>query len=142
MTPMRINGETGQGAINSAVTTTASVAGDQTHGGSPFAQELVPGEDPLAAFIESGKKSRQSQGSSSHDHSKHGRSTSATSEVHQGVHVGGSDQGGQNHFIADSSPFLESSPMAMLFSEDGADDWNFGAFSATDEYLNADFMQK
>lgn len=144
MTPMRLNGGNGKGTTISAVTTTTSVAGDQSHGGSPFAQGLVPGEDPLAAFIGPGKKPHHAQGSSSHDHSKHGRSTSATSEGQQGVHVGSSNQGSQSHFIADSSPFLESSPMAMLFSEDGTDDWNFGAFSAnaTDEYLNADFLHK
>ncbi|KAF8945746.1 hypothetical protein BGZ47_002081 [Haplosporangium gracile] len=144
MTPMRLNGETGKGASITAVSTTTSVAGDQTHGGSPFAQGLVPGEDPLAAFIEPSKKSRQAQGTSSNDHNKHGRSTPTTNEGQQGVHVGGGSHGGQSHFIADSSPFLESSPMAMLFSENGADDWNFGAFTtnATDEYLNTDFLQK
>lgn len=144
MTPMRLNGETGKGAT-SAISTPMSVAGDQTHGGPPFAEGLVPGEDPLAAFIEPGKKTRQVRGTSIHDHNKHGRSTPSTSEGQQGsVHVGGSSQGGQSHFITDSSPFLESSPIAMLFSEDGADDWNFGAFTtnATDEYLTTDFLQK
>lgn len=145
MTPMRLNGENGKGATIPAVSAPMSVAGDQTHGGSPFAQGLVPGEDPLAAFIEPGKKTRQVRGTSGQDHNKHGRSAPSTNEDQQGgVHVGGSSQGGQSHFITDSSPFLENSPMAMLFSEDGADDWNFGAFTTngTDEYLTTDFLQK
>ncbi|KAF9129647.1 hypothetical protein BGW39_003972 [Mortierella sp. 14UC] len=134
MTPLRLNGDASKGATLPAVSTTTSVAGDQTHGGSPFVQGLVPGEDPLAAFIEPTKKLRHTQGnsSSSHGHNKHVRATSSANESHVGS---GSSNQGQGSLIADSSPFLESSPMAMLFSEDGSDEWNFDTFTT-----NADFL--
>ncbi|KAF9096698.1 hypothetical protein BGX23_010633 [Mortierella sp. AD031] len=139
MTPLRLNGESGKGVSLPAESPATSVAGDQTHG-------LIPGEDPLADFIEPSRKPRGGQGNASHDH-KRGAGESSSSH---GAHVGGgsssSSSGSQGHgqFIADSSPFLGTSSMAILFPEDGADEWNFGAFAtnSTDEYLNheADFL--
>ncbi|KAF9180489.1 hypothetical protein BGZ51_006171 [Haplosporangium sp. Z 767] len=83
--------------------------------------QLILGEDPLATFIQS-----QRQDICGHTHTTNG--TNGTSDLN----------GPQANHVSSSSPFPASSPgMNMLFSEDSAGDWNFGAFlDPTNQYLD------
>ncbi|KAG0200666.1 hypothetical protein BGX28_006323 [Mortierella sp. GBA30] len=94
-----------------------------SHGTGSLGHELIPGEDPLAAFIQTTKKSDTRHGTPSHQSN------------------GAESRGLPSTAMQDSSPFLTSSPGPnMLFSEDGVEDWDFSPFpaDATDEYLNHD----
>ncbi|KAG0252271.1 hypothetical protein BG011_007086 [Mortierella polycephala] len=83
--------------------------------------QLILGEDPLTTFIQS-----QRQDICDQTHTTNG--TNGASDLN----------GPQANHISSSSPFPASSPgMNMLFSEDGAGDWNFGAFmDPTNQYLS------
>ncbi|KAI1314822.1 hypothetical protein EDD11_001647 [Mortierella claussenii] len=128
----------------------------QGHDGHDMESGLIPGEDPLAAFIQPRRKSHDGHKSSSnaaidigsHDHNsqsqdasrldnRNKQSSNHVSNNH-GSHQRIDDQGA---FAVDSSPFLSSSPAShMLYSEDGPDNWTFQSFSmdSTEEYLHHD----
>ncbi|KAG0287813.1 hypothetical protein BGZ98_004478 [Dissophora globulifera] len=110
---------------------------------------LIPGEDPLAAFIQ--QQQQQHQHQQQHQQQQQPRkkagdvhkpeSQQLDDESHSGFDAAGSQTGLQSDLAAETSPFLGSSPaMHLLYSEDGGDDWTFHPFSVdpTEEFLNHD----
>ncbi|KAI8354510.1 hypothetical protein B0O80DRAFT_498518 [Mortierella sp. GBAus27b] len=82
---------------------------------------LVLGDDPLAAFLNTRRKTSDTR--------KAPQSSSVAGDQHSGNQVG----------YTDPSPFLEaSSAIQMLYSENGGDEWTFQNFTMdpTEEYLN------
>lgn len=108
--------------------------------GSGEDHTLVLGEDPLAVFVQPRRKSHDARGSSLTASTLATPASLATARAQNHNTVDGMTSN-HNSAVPDSSPFLTSSPGAtMLYSEDGAEDWDFSAFpiDATDEYLHHD----
>ncbi|KAF9982541.1 hypothetical protein BGZ75_005984 [Mortierella antarctica] len=112
-----------------------------SHGlGSGEDHGLVLGEDPLAMYMQPRKKSHDARGPSSTASTLATPASLATARAQNRSTLEGMTNN-HNSAVPDSSPFLTSSPGAtMLYSEDGAEDWDFSAFplDATDDYLHHD----
>ncbi|KAF9996919.1 hypothetical protein BGZ79_009332 [Entomortierella chlamydospora] len=112
--------------------------GNEVYDGSGTSAELIPGEDPLAAFIQNKKKPHESR--------KH--AAAATARIGDDEHEENStlndakcNQTSQQIGNASSpSPFLPGSSGVLLYSEGSEGDWGFQPFSIdpTDEYLHND----
>ncbi|KAF9965565.1 hypothetical protein BGZ70_004585 [Mortierella alpina] len=104
--------------------------------GSEEDHGLVLGEDPLAMYMQPRRKSHDARGPSTTS----ALATPASLATTRAQNLSTIDSLASNHnsAVPDSSPFLASSPGAtMLYSEDGAEDWDFSAFlgDATDDPL-------
>ncbi|CAO3568352.1 unnamed protein product [Mortierella alpina] len=125
-------------ATGNALTVGSSDHNPHSHGpGSEEDHRLVLGEDPLAMYMHSRRKSHDARGPSSTTSTLATPASLATARA-QDHNTIDSIASNHNSAVPDSSPFLASSPGAtMLYSEDGAEDWDFSAFlgGASDDPL-------
>ncbi|KAF9957164.1 hypothetical protein BGZ72_002099 [Mortierella alpina] len=144
ITPLRLGSakdDDNEAGDNDELTPGPSDLDPHSHGlGSGQDHGLVLGEDPLAVFMQPRRKSHDVRGppSTASTLATPASLASARDQNHNPI-----DGAINNHnsAVPDSSPFLASSPGAtMLYSEDGAEDWDFSAFpiDTTDEYLHHD----
>ncbi|KAF9348462.1 hypothetical protein BGX26_000144 [Mortierella sp. AD094] len=138
--PLRLtegDGDEGTGTEVSHDSMSVLQLGNEAYDGLAVPTELIPGEDPLAAFIQHKRRPHESR-----KHASVTTTSATTARIGDNEHEENSrNQTSQQIGNASNpSPFLSSSPGMLLYSEGNEGDWGFQPFSIdpTDEYLHHD----